>query len=75
MGLDQVIGALMYQFQGQDNNVICNLGEICVVENAKTDQFEKVSKFYNLNSKLFQYDCNGNNFLKADSRVILPDSF
>ena len=69
MGLDQVIGALMYQFQGQDNNIICNLGEICVVENAKTDQFEKVSKFCNLNSELFQCDCNGNNFLKADSRV------
>ena len=52
-GLDQVIGQLMYRFQGRDN-IICNLGEIRLGENAKTDQFEKVSKFYNLNSELLQ---------------------
>ena len=57
MGLDQVIGELMYRFQGRDNNIICDLGEICLLENAKTGQFEKVSKFYNLNSELLQCDC------------------
>ena len=56
MGLDQVIGELMYRFQGRDNNIICNLGEICHCENVKTDQFEKVSEFYNLNSELLQCD-------------------
>ena len=56
MGLDQVIGELMYRFQGRDNNIICDLGEICHCENAKTDQFEKVSEFYNLNSELLQCD-------------------
>ena len=54
MGLDQVIGELMYRFQGRDNNVICDLGEICLGENTKTDQPEKVSKFYNLNLELLQ---------------------
>ena len=58
MGLDHVIGELMYQFQGRGNNIIYDLGEICLGENAKTDQFEKVSKFYNLNSEL-EF---GNNF-------------
>ena len=56
MGLDQVIGELMYRFQGRDNNIICGLGEIYLGENVKTDQFEKVSKFCNLNSELLQ--CN-----------------
>ena len=52
MSLDQVIGELMYLFQGRDNKAICDLGEICLGENTKTDQFEKVSKSYNLNSEL-----------------------
>ena len=52
MGLDQMIGELMYRFQGRDNNIICDLGEICLRENAKTDQFEKVSKFCSLNWNL-----------------------
>ena len=26
MGLDQMIGELMYRFQGRDNNIICDLG-------------------------------------------------
>ena len=56
MGLDHVIGELMYQFQGRGNNIIYDLGEICLGENAKTDQFEKVSKFYNLNLELLQCD-------------------
>ena len=30
--------------------------EICLGDNAKTEQFENVSKFYNLNSELLQYD-------------------
>ena len=40
MGLDRVIGELMYRFQGRDNNIICGLGEIYLGENVKTDQFE-----------------------------------
>ena len=44
----------MYRFQGRDNNIVCNLGEICLGKNAKTDRFEKVSKIYNLNSELLQ---------------------
>lgn len=35
MGLDQVIGELMYRFQGRDNNIICDLGEIYLGENVK----------------------------------------
>ena len=57
MDLDQVIGELMYRFQGQDNKVICNLGDICLGENKKIEQFKKVSKLYNLNLKLFWCDC------------------
>ena len=49
MDLDQVIGELIYRFKGFDNNFICNIGEICLAENPKIEQFEKVSKFYNLN--------------------------
>ena len=55
MGLDQVIEELMYRFQGRDD-VICDLGEIYLGENVKTEQFKKVSKFYNLNSGLLQCD-------------------
>ena len=55
MGLDQMIGELMYRFQGRDN-IICDLGKICIGENAKTDQSEKVPKFDNLNSELLQCD-------------------
>ena len=32
-------------------------GKICLGENAKTDQLEKVSTFYNLNSELLQCHC------------------
>ena len=54
MGLDHVIEEVMSRFQGQDNNVICDLGEICLGENVKIEQFEKVSKFYKLNSEFLQ---------------------
>ena len=45
MGLDQVIEKLTYHCQDRDNNVLCNLWEICFGENVKIEQFEKVSKF------------------------------
>ena len=37
MSLDQVIVELMNRFHGRDNNVICDLGEICFGENVKIE--------------------------------------
>ena len=37
MSLDQVIVELMNRFHGRDNNVICDLEEICFGENVKIE--------------------------------------
>ena len=48
-GLDQIIAELKYRFQSKDNDILCALGDICLRDEPKIENFSKIANFYDLN--------------------------
>ena len=55
-GLDQIIAELKYRFQSKDNDILCALGDICLRDEPKIENFSKIANFYDLNYDLIECD-------------------
>ena len=51
-----IIVEFKFHFQGEDNDILCALGDICFSDTPQGENFQKVAKFYELNDELIEAD-------------------
>ena len=69
--LDKVKLELETRFSSNDQEILCSLGEIALVEHPKEESFQRVSEFYKLDKDLLKADVLLYNNFKANE--IIPD--
>ena len=56
LSLDKVLGELKVRFEGNDQEILCSLGEIALLENPSENSFQTVSDFYKLDKDLLKVE-------------------
>ncbi|CAL4119289.1 unnamed protein product, partial [Meganyctiphanes norvegica] len=65
--LDKVLGELETRFSTNDQEILCSLSEIALVENPNEKNFQTVSEFYKLDRDLLRADFEILKNIKADN--------
>ena len=73
--LDKVLAEIESRFSGNDQDVLCALGDVTLSDSPASDSFDLVAGYYNFEKELLQVDQSlFNRFKKIPCRKINKDS-
>ena len=52
--IDKVLSELELRFRGNDQEILCALGNICNSETPDKESFSRIAKFYNINGEILE---------------------